>query len=1691
MRHTKLLTGKRAVMLATLTLCSSLSADAMAQPFLSLAQRTFTLSQPGKPTITDVPIVRTASSATDYYDYRSASSHTGLEDINMSTMFLHYDISQPTNPISLIITHGIDASTTGLVQPPATVNMTIVNIPTTTIVALSDDGGEFEKTDATTAEGSWTFVNNTDGGILGAFPDDEDWEISISISGTVGAGQSIDEWTYRDPLGANIDLDFSQPFTITYDAPEGAVTSDVDAVAGTPVEVCGHIISSNGTNANYTFDWDNGAQTTSGTAAAAGQTVCDTFTFAQPGTYTLELSADDGTGQATNTITVNVVPPCGDGLIAAGEACDDGNTVDGDGCSSTCVEEPGYSCALDAGAIANGGFESPAISGPVGANVQPDNWTFVGGNTDIHRTVANSGQGVAGDGMQLVDLNGSFPGGLFQDITTVVGQRYTVSFLGAYNNSCGGVGATAHITAGDPAASDAHTEKVLASTQDYSDAANWEDYTFTFEATSTTSRLTFTGLQPNTSCGFTIDNVMLQNSFCSAIDDDGDGILSIDEDVNGDGDLTNDDTDGDMIPNYLDPDDDGDGIPTANEDLDNDGDRTNDNTDGDTLPNYLDPDDDGDGILTIDEDLDSDGDYDEHDTDGDGTPNYLDANDNDGPLGDLDGDGITNADETTIGTQPDNADSDGDGVCDGVIAVMGVCVAGENAASGQNTDGDMLIDALDTDDDGDGILTVDEDINMDGDPTNDDTDGDMIPNYLDLNDNDGPLGDTDGDGIINSVETMLGTLADNADTDGDGVCDGVIAVMGVCVAGEDAVSGLDTDNNMVINALDSDDDGDGISTLDEDINNDGDPNNDDTDGDGTPNYLDANDNDGPLGDIDGDGITNGDETTIGTLADNADSDGDGLCDGAIAVAGVCVAGENAASGQNTDGDALIDALDSDDDGDGVLTTAEDANMDGDPTNDDVNASGTPDYLDPCTPDSDALVCPTGDPDDDGVPNSTDPDPTDPCDPDPNNANCDSGDTDGDGLSNSQEITLGTSPDNADTDGDGVCDGTIAVMNVCVAGEDAASGLNTDGDMLINALDPDDDGDGISTLDEDLNNDGDPNNDDTDGDMIPDYLDADDNDGPNGDLDGDGIPNGDEDLDGDGDYDNDDTDGDGTPNYLDDDDDNDGILTKDEDIDGDGDPTNDNSDEALGDDVPNYLDPDDDGDGVNTADEDVDGDGDPTNDDTNADGVPNFLDPCDPDDTSVACEEGDTDGDGVINRDDPAPLDPCDPDPNALACPTGDTDMDGLTNQQERMLGTNPSEPDSDGDGLDDLFELGDDINAPVDTDMDGTIDALDEDDDNDGLLTTFELGDAAPATLQDTDANGVPDYLDNDDDGDGFLTIDENADPNGDGNPDDAVDTGDDGTPDYLDPTTPGMMADFAITSPADGATVGTSFTISGSAAPGSEVEILINGEVVGTAIADENGDWTFDVTGVEPGDITVEAKTDDDTDTVSLTVEEGVVQDVVDITSPADGSTVAADFQVSGTTNPDAEVEILVDGESVGTTTADANGDWTFDITGQMAGDITVEAKVGDVTDSVTVTVDDTLVALDVVISSPVDGDEVTAGDVTVSGTATPDAEVEIFVDGESVGTTTADTNGDWTFDITVDAGDHDVRAEVKDGDRSATTDTINFTATTADGGDDEYGDYVLSGGCQQSPGQPAPLDFAPFAALGAFVMARRRRKK
>jgi gliding motility-associated-like protein/uncharacterized repeat protein (TIGR01451 family) len=66
----------------------------------------------------------------------------------------------------------------------------------------------------------------------------------------------------------------------------------------------------------------------------------------------------------------------------------------------------------------------------------------------------------------------------------------------------------------------------------------------------------------------------------------------------------------------------------------------------------------------------------------------------------------------------------------------------------------------------------------------------------------------------------------------------------------------------------------------------------------------------------------------------------------------------------------------------------------------------------------------------------------------------------------------------------------------------------------------------------------------------------------------------------------------------------------------------------------------------------------------------------------------------------------------------DDDLDGLVTGQEVVLGTDPNNPDTDGDGIEDGVEAGTDLNNPLDEDDDGIIDALDSnilDTDGDGV----------------------------------------------------------------------------------------------------------------------------------------------------------------------------------------------------------------------------------------------------------------------------------------------------------------------------------------------------------------------------------------
>lgn len=487
------------------------------------------------------------------------------------------------------------------------------------------------------------------------------------------------------------------------------------------------------------------------------------------------------------------------------------------------------------------------------------------------------------------------------------------------------------------------------------------------------------------------------------IDDDGDGVDTADEDYDGSvpPDPINTDSDGDGTPDFRDVDDDGDLLTTVEEDLDGDGNPQNDNSDLDLLPNYRDVDDDGDGVDTFDEINvgsdplveDSDGDtvsdgveFAQGDSNSDGIPDILDIDDDgDGILtveegdSDFDGDGVPNYLDD---------DSDSDGASDLVEGT------GDSDGDGAPNFLDPFEDGADGDPDADGLTTGEEQSTLIGsDSVNPDTDGDLVDDGTEVNDALAPW-DTDGDGELD---------VSDPDDEGDGVptflemgpeCPDLTAIVSItaftdftlvppvtsmhfnCADGTVLTTRnyQDTDGDSTPDYLDTDDDGDGVPTLEEDRNENLDWFDDDMDGDGVVDFLDGNDLDGPLGDLDGDGTDNaaeGSEDSGGppdTDGDGApdymdeDSDNDGVPDL-----------DEMGDGDgfvDSDGDLIPDWRDPDDDGDGIPTEDEGRG--------DVDGDGIPNHLDDDSDGDGALDSEElqGDVDCDGIPNFVDSDDSD-------------------------------------------------------------------------------------------------------------------------------------------------------------------------------------------------------------------------------------------------------------------------------------------------------------------------------------------------------------------------------------------------------------------------------------------------------------------------------------------------------------------------------------------------------------------------------------------------------------------------------------------------------------------------------------------------------------------------------------------
>jgi hypothetical protein len=710
---------------------------------------------------------------------------------------------------------------------------------------------------------------------------------------------------------------------------------------------------------------------------------------------------------------------------------------------------------------------------------------------------------------------------------------------------------------------------------------------------------------------------------------------------------------------------------------------------------------------------------------------------------DTDCDGLSDCEEFAdfwgkdkLKTNPDNPDTDGDGIPDGVevgrlTTVDPTCGGLFKPAEPNGT----ITNPTSADTDGDGIPDGVEDANHNGkvdpgetDPSRVDTDGDGLPDGVEDRNHNGkvdpgetnPLsGDSDRDGLSDGEEDKnhdgkkdpTETDPLNPDTDGDGCSDGVEVKNGTnpLLPGDCNGADIDTDHDGIkdqtelrvthTDPANPDTDGDGLKDGEEDKNQNG--------------KVDPGETDPLSRDTDCDGLGDYQEMSIYlTDPQNSDSDGDGLKDGL--EVGITVNPEPIACPDfvaDADPSTRTNPLRKDSDCDGLTDGEEDLNHNGqvdpgesDPTRKDSDGDGLTDGQERgiCA-NADPMYCPAPpydadcgatktdplkpDTDGDGIPDGVE-------DANKNGkvdileTDASSKDTDCDGLDDGAEKLARTDPKNPDTDGDGIPDGVE--MGICVNPEPKCLGFVGDGDCGLTKTDPtraDSDGDGLLDGAEDANHNGkvdpgetDPSKVDTDGDGLPDPMEKKYGTNPLvADTDGDGIPDGIEDFNHNGvrdAYETDalrvDSDGDGCA---------DGEEDKNHNHIVDPGETNPN---LFGDCGPNRTNKDGDCDGL-TDDVEARLGTDPANPDTDGDGVWDGREvgvTTNPDSSCPAAQFASK----VFDANPSIVTNPKskDTDCDGVADGVEDKNQDGKVDPGE----TNPANPDTDGDGLTDGLELG-------------------------------------------------------------------------------------------------------------------------------------------------------------------------------------------------------------------------------------------------------------------------------------------------------------------------------------------------------------------------------------------------------------------
>jgi len=215
-----------------------------------------------------------------------------------------------------------------------------------------------------------------------------------------------------------------------------------------------------------------------------------------------------------------------------------------------------------------------------------------------------------------------------------------------------------------------------------------------------------------------------------------------------------------------------------------------------------------------------------------------------------------------------------------------------------------------------------------------------------------------------------------------------------------------------------------------------------------------------------------------------------------------------------------------------------------------------------------------------------------------------------------------------------------------------------------------------------------------------------------------------------------------------------------------------------------------------------------------------------------------------------------------------------------------------------------------------------------------------------------------------------------------------------------------------------TGLKINGTAAPNAKVDVRVDGKSVGTTIADGSGAWSYQLPAASAKDgSVVSTKTDAGTSnevTLSVPPAPTATVKLPEITVPSAGLTIDAlkGGKVNGTADPNVDITVQVDGKAVGTAKSNAKGDWIFNVGALKSGSHVLSAldKAGASAD-VPFTVPDLPGPVITVPDSGLTFNPSKVGSVT--GTAAPNAKVNVFVNDKAVGSVRADGQGKWRSTI------------------------------------------------------------------------------